>query len=311
MVITLHRVTAEDAPLTGLNSFIEMRVDKLEAAIVELKKMGAKFVSLAGLEQSIHEKGIQQPIVHISFDDGYHDNYSLAFPVLKKHHICFSIFLVSDFIDNRQPFLWWYLLENIIENELVVSFEKYGFEITQQTYATVSKDKIFEQCRKLLLENADKDPDYFKEKLFDYALQAGGFLLPGMLTWQQVNEMLESGLCEIGVHTKTHPRFSNLSTMERMEEISVCRNEIKKHTGIDAAYFAYPYGSPADIGSTASIDDIMKACGIRLAFTTRSLELNSMRNKYLLPREFLNNSATPYTLKTRLTGAYQRGIPAG
>jgi|GEM_PF-6610330 len=310
-VITLHRVTGANAPLTGLNSFIEIKEDKLETAIVELKKLGSKFISLSEMEQSIYNRGsIVEPLVHISFDDGYYDNYSRAFPILKKHHICFSIFVVSDFMDNSSPFLWWYLLENIVENELPVSFEKYGFEITPFTYATVSKAAIFEQFRQLVLENADRDQDYFKDKLFGYAGQAGKVLVPATLSWQQVNEMLESGLCEIGVHTKTHPRFNELSTAERMEEINACRQEIKKHTGIDAAYFAYPYGSQVDIGGVDSIEEVMKACGIRLAFTTQSLELNALCNKHLLPREFLNNSATGYTLKTRLTGAYQRSIPA-
>lgn len=37
----------------------------------------------------------------ISFDDGYEDNFTLAYPVLKKLNLPFTIFLVSDFIGKK------------------------------------------------------------------------------------------------------------------------------------------------------------------------------------------------------------------
>jgi peptidoglycan/xylan/chitin deacetylase (PgdA/CDA1 family) len=308
VVITFHRVTETNTSSLGLNDFIEIRQDKFEAIIKDLKKLGSSFVSLSQFEQSVYDSVKREPIVHISFDDGYSDNYTHAFPILKKHNICFSIFVVSDFIDNSKPFLWWYLIENIVQNEIAVLFKKYDFKIDQHTYSTISKEKIFEQFRDLLLANADMDTVYFKAKLFDYSRQGNTDCMPGTLSWVQINEMVESGLCEIGVHTKTHPRFRNLTPAKQIEEITECKLIIKEQTGVDAKYFSYPYGSITDIGSTDSINEVMKACDIQMAFTTQSAELNSNSNKYLVPREFLNNSATAYTIKTRLTGAYQRSI---
>ncbi len=306
----MHRVTASSTRQNGLNSFIEISHQNLEKIILNLKSLGVKFVSLAQLEQAVFEDAGNQPVVHISFDDGYSDNYYFAFPILKRYNINFSIFVVSDFINQPAPFLWWYLIENIIENEQPVAFEKYDFSITRQTYLISPKQKIFEDFRILLLENADNDSFYFKTRLLKYAQLERPGLIPEMLNWSQIGEMLDSGLCEVGVHTKTHPRFSNLTMKQKMEEIRACKDEIKKHTGVEATSFSYPYGSPADIGPVDTMDEIMEACGIRLAFTTQSDELNKRINRYLIPREFLNNSATAYTLKTRLTGAYQRSVAA-
>src|ERR1019366_5286759 len=273
--------------------------------LINLKKLNSKFVPLSGLTNCLAENSNTRPVVHISFDDGYEDNYIIAFPLLKKNNICFSIFIASDFINNEHPFLWWYILENIVENKIAVLFEEYDFEITQSDYKLYSKEEIFEKFRKLLLENVDADTEYFKVKLYGYINQDDKFM-PSMLKWNQVNEMLSSGLCEIGVHTKTHARFTNLRDAEKINEIKACKDEIKKHTGTDAKYFAYPYGSLNDIGPVNSLDAIMQSCGIQLAFTTHTSELNKSTNKYLMPREFLNNSTTMYTLKTRLDGTYQR-----
>lgn len=45
-------------------------------------------------------------IVLITFDDGYEDNYSQAFPVLKRYGFTATIFLVSDYIGQEHVY-WW------------------------------------------------------------------------------------------------------------------------------------------------------------------------------------------------------------
>jgi peptidoglycan/xylan/chitin deacetylase (PgdA/CDA1 family) len=305
MVITLHHVT--QAASGGLNDFIEIRKNKLEEVIVALKKLNVKFVSLSDLENLRKISADRRPIVHLSFDDGYEDNYSLAFPVLKKHGVHFSIFLVSDFMNDRQPFLWWYMIEYIISKKIPVSFQKFGFEITPGQYSTESKEKLFEGFRNLMIEHLDANREFFKEKLLGY-MGAGLQSLPGIMSWAQVNEMIGSGLCEVGVHTKSHARFSKLTDAEKITEITMCKDEILKHTGVDTGYFAYPYGSSEDIGPVDSLAQVMRSSGMRLAFTTLPHELNEASDQYLMPRVFINNSTTVYTLKTRLNGSYQRNF---
>lgn len=42
----------------------------------------------------------------ITFDDGYGDNYITAFPILKKHNLKATFFVVTDYIDGDEIF-WW------------------------------------------------------------------------------------------------------------------------------------------------------------------------------------------------------------
>ena len=58
------------------------------------------------------------------------------------------------------------------------------------------------------------------------------------LTWDQVGEMVDSGLCTIANHTHTHVRPEHLS----VDELDRATAAIESHTGVRPEHFAYPWG---------------------------------------------------------------------
>jgi peptidoglycan/xylan/chitin deacetylase (PgdA/CDA1 family) len=57
----------------------------------------------------------------------------------------------------------------------------------------------------------------------------------------QVREWLAAGH-QIGAHTCTHPRLSQLSDAQANEEISASRKKLEDRFGLPVEHFAYPYG---------------------------------------------------------------------
>ena len=45
----------------------------------------------------------------ITFDDGYFDNLSNAYPILRERNLPAVIFLTTDFMGTRKPFYWDYI----------------------------------------------------------------------------------------------------------------------------------------------------------------------------------------------------------
>ena len=62
---------------------------------------------------------------------------------------------------------------------------------------------------------------------------------PG-LSWPQLAEMVESGLCTIGNHTHTHVRPQRLDA----GELDTCSQLIEQRLGVKPAHFTYPWGIP-------------------------------------------------------------------
>lgn len=58
------------------------------------------------------------------------------------------------------------------------------------------------------------------------------------LSWTQLGDMLDSGLCTVGNHTHTHARPERLT----VEEVDACSEAIRSELAVAPRHFAYPWG---------------------------------------------------------------------
>lgn len=95
----LHRVVEQRSVKPGQRD-LEVTPAWLEQKINDYRAKGWNFVSI----DKLPKKG---KWVCITFDDGYRDNYTLAYPMLKCLGVPFTVYVTTGFIDNQQP-MWWY-----------------------------------------------------------------------------------------------------------------------------------------------------------------------------------------------------------
>jgi len=83
--------------------------------------------------------------VLITFDDGYLDNYTYAYPVLKKYAIPATIFLATDFI-SQKAWLWSNKLEFILKNSQdLTQNQKYNYCMSQRFFMKLYLKRISER----------------------------------------------------------------------------------------------------------------------------------------------------------------------
>ena len=90
IILTYHRVRDD-----GRYSDISVTTKNFENQLIYLKKHFDVIPLIEAVNSLQNGRRHNRDQVAISFDDGYKDNYSKAFPVLKRHHIPATIFLVS------------------------------------------------------------------------------------------------------------------------------------------------------------------------------------------------------------------------
>lgn len=102
----LHRVVEQRSEKPEQRE-LEVTPDWLEQKILEYRKKGYTFISLDDIS-SFQVSGFKfHHFVCITFDDGYRDNYTLAYPLIKRLGVPFTVYVTTGFIDNRLP-MWWH-----------------------------------------------------------------------------------------------------------------------------------------------------------------------------------------------------------
>jgi len=89
-----HKISAE-----GVKDFLTVSSTELEEQFAYLQKQGYTPLLLSDLVDHIQQKKeLPHNPVLISFDDGYRDNWTAMYPLLKKYGMKANIFLVASFL---------------------------------------------------------------------------------------------------------------------------------------------------------------------------------------------------------------------
>lgn len=106
-ILMLHRVTDQRSSNPNQRE-LEITPFFLENTIKNYIKQGKRFLSIDEACSIIKSgKRPKQPFVCLTFDDGYKDNYDIAYPILKQHEVPFAVYVTTGFVDNKLP-MWWY-----------------------------------------------------------------------------------------------------------------------------------------------------------------------------------------------------------
>ncbi|KPK02996.1 MAG: hypothetical protein AMK71_00350 [Nitrospira bacterium SG8_35_4] len=232
-----------------------------------------KVVSLSRLISCIRqERPLPERAALITFDDGLRNNYSVAFPVLKKFSIPATIFLTADFIGTNK-ILWFDELFFLIQKafEEGYSLKDIGFMKNASFDDKNMRDNYYLAVEEMkrMSENARNNSMNLIRTKVDIKTE---LLLEdfGILTQEQIVEMDRSGLVEFGLHTATHQILSTIPQDRWKTELKEPRAQLSAMIGKDTPGFCYPNGRPETDFNDSHVA-YLKECGYSCAFTTESV----------------------------------------
>ena len=263
-----HRVCPSSSkPRIKGNAGLEVTPDYLEKTILFLRKNNYEIVSLDRAAQILNGDQVKKKIAVFTFDDGYVDNYLYAYPILKKHAVPFTIYVTTHLPDG-EAILWWYLLEDLILKENRIDFELNDQRYQYSCASSREKDWVYNEIHKLILDGPSSQLNQRIRQVFEnYDISFLEKTSQLSLTWQQIREMSEDPLVDIGAHTIHHEALSRLSEAAVQKEMESSRDIIESKIGQQVEHFSYPFGTKNEAGEREF--RIAKKCGFKTSTTTR------------------------------------------
>lgn len=245
-------------------------------------------IALDQLDQALQARRGRH--VAITFDDGYLDNYRLAYPALRRHGLPAAFFVATGFID-RQRLPWWDEIALRVRTSTAAELDLRGwFERPVPLPDGDREGAIVAVLRKYKSLQAD-DAHAFLTCLREAAsCGQSGEVQGHWMDWDMIREMAAGGMT-IGGHTVTHPVLAALPPERQWEEISGCAQRLQQELGAPMRYFAYP------VGSRWAFNDDTKACldriGVERAFSYYGGVATRHADRYDVPRIAIESDTDP------------------
>jgi len=222
--VLMYHGVVKDEDKNAEGDWLQITESEFRAQMEELY-LNYNVVSLKDILNNGIDETNTKPKVVITFDDGYANNYEVAFPILRQFSLPATIFLVSDVINTSK--LFWY-------DRLFTSLKK-----IMSLDEVLEKIESFKCCHPHIVD--EKVDDYLASKGLPVTPDESVYKTYHVLTMAEIREMEQSGLITFGSHTHQHELLTLMTNREVTETLEESYKVISEVPGW-VPVFCYPNG---------------------------------------------------------------------
>ena len=289
VILTLHHVRPPRFDRFQPNRLLEVTPSFLEDVVGWLRRSRVDLISLDEMHRRLTNGEVERRFVCMTIDDGYKDTLDWAYPILKKHHVPFTIYIPTSFPD-RLGELWWLALEAVIARNshigLLIDGQERAFDcatvaekrhLYDELYGWVRSFKTEEELRHVVRDLARR-----------YHVDIAAFCDDLCMSWEELTRLAADPLVTIGAHTVNHVMLAKVSEKSARSEMEMSRAVIEAALGVRPDHLAYPVGDPTSAGAREF--RIAAELGFKTGVTTRPGVIFPEHRDHLLalPRASLN-----------------------
>jgi peptidoglycan/xylan/chitin deacetylase (PgdA/CDA1 family) len=238
----------------------------------------------------------KSPCAIVTFDDGWLDNYQVAFPIMKSAGVAATIFIASDYFGTGRVY-WNGRVEEAVRGidrrreTLVKSFSAEHMPSEASFVKDVLADEapLGAMMSRIIAEMKYKSPEVI-EKVTAFLEEIGEIEVSPrrvLMNWDEVREMHNAGF-KFGSHSASHTIMTTQNASDCAREACESMRKITEKLGTRPESFAFPNGDHNEV----VIREIRRA-GYTCAVTVAPGFANLSHDLFTLPRFTIHEGGAP------------------
>jgi peptidoglycan/xylan/chitin deacetylase (PgdA/CDA1 family) len=250
-ILSLHRICHPKPYEFASQAGLSVTPENFRRILQTLIGRGYQFLSMSAFADRLRnsEGAPLERFMCLTFDDGFVDNYTEAFPICRELGVPMTVYLVSGFVRREFP-VWSAGLEAAIAANDTVEFTWEGEELRLNARTMQQKrDAYFAIASRFVTAPPDRIRQICTELGVRYGIDFMALGCAYMLTPTMISEMQASGLVEFGAHGVSHASLGRLDNNDARWEIAQAKRDCEALVGTEIRHFAYPYGDRESVGA--------------------------------------------------------------
>lgn len=284
VVLTFHRILADEAmEQTCSPEGLVMRESTFQSLLTFVNNHYSVFSAESGFPADTAKR---VPVA-ITFDDGWEDNASTAFPIAKALEIPFTIFVCTELMDKAEPFwpekivsLFRTVGDSTEASEPVArALKSCGYPELTAAVASANADRC-----DVLIGQLKAIPSEERRRILHSLLVCRSSdtrntdgTVDRTMSWVQASELLQGGV-SFGSHTQNHEILTTVPLAQMEQEIRDSKTAIEERMGA-CTTFSYPNGS-----FSPEVREIVARSGYKRAFINSPGIWRQEDDPFLIPR---------------------------
>ncbi len=301
-MLALHRVL----PVEERMSCYDPHLVLSEPAFVSLLRLLQQDYCVVPLEDLLADsRGIGgRPKVALTFDDGWEDNYRVAFPHLLAYQTPATIFPCTDLLDTRAVLpeerfarLWAECFSRSRLRELLTDLRHWGMGRRKTNHLQPQRRYWSQELKRMPLTARLLLLDHFENRYQVPPVTARRFM-----GWGDVRIMMNTGLIRMGSHTSRHATLTSETDRDIRRELEDSRATLLERTGTVPEILAYPNGM-----YNRRVTELVRSAGFNTAVSTDPGTVNRSSDLLGIPRIAVDDTTVTNTnkqLSTSRTSVY-------
>jgi peptidoglycan/xylan/chitin deacetylase (PgdA/CDA1 family) len=257
---------------------------------------------------SVHDifinKNGKKKRIAITFDDGYLNNYTVAWPILKKYNIPTTFYITTESFEIKNYCLWPEIFDALkikTPTERII-FNNEEFKFDNNTLINAKTNiTIYDYVKAMGSERQDAFEEFIAKYKIKEILKTVNPELVAFCNKEQIREMSKSPLIEIGSHTHRHYNLSNINAELVRDELQQSKKTLEDITEKPVLSIGYPDGDYSD-----SVKNIAEEVGYKYQLAVTLKNEHDKNDKRIRSRYSISNSTSLETNKILINKQFNK-----